>query len=208
MSKSADPGVGAETVQIPDARGVGRVAGNPKEISVYFDRELTDDELRALHTSLDPRYQCASPSPPEEPTTRECTCIEACGQSLGSTLGANWHCRVERERAERASPPEDAPATSGYTNSPEHIRNLIELLRARDLEMPEFHAHQLPLANMLDYLNFERGVLRAALVRLHDAADAICERADYALVDSGQWARLGPATDEAARVLCATITKK
>ena len=31
------------------ARGIGRVAGNPQAIMLYFDRPLTDDEMRALH---------------------------------------------------------------------------------------------------------------------------------------------------------------
>jgi len=35
------------------------------------------------------------------------------------------------------------------------------------------------------------------LKALFDAADAACERADFDLVDSGQWQRLGAATDHA-----------
>lgn len=36
----------------PAAMGVGRDAENPKAVSVYFERELRDDELRALHDLL------------------------------------------------------------------------------------------------------------------------------------------------------------
>lgn len=31
------------------ARGVGRVADNEQAVMLYFDRKLTDDELRELH---------------------------------------------------------------------------------------------------------------------------------------------------------------
>lgn len=36
----------------PAAMGIGRDAENPKAVSVYFQRELRDDELRALHDLL------------------------------------------------------------------------------------------------------------------------------------------------------------
>jgi hypothetical protein len=33
-------------------KGIGRVADNEKAIILYFDRRLTDDEMRALHDHL------------------------------------------------------------------------------------------------------------------------------------------------------------
>lgn len=36
----------------PRLLGSGRVADNPQETSLIFDRELTDNELRALHEHL------------------------------------------------------------------------------------------------------------------------------------------------------------
>ena len=38
--------------QWPVAVGVGRDAENPRALSIVFDREPTDDELRALHEGL------------------------------------------------------------------------------------------------------------------------------------------------------------
>jgi hypothetical protein len=39
----------------PRARGVGRMADNVKAVLVYFDRRLTDDEMRKLHMMLNER---------------------------------------------------------------------------------------------------------------------------------------------------------
>lgn len=35
-------------VKVPQIRGIGRFADNAKAIILYFDRPLTDDEVRAL----------------------------------------------------------------------------------------------------------------------------------------------------------------
>lgn len=43
-------------IVVPKARGVGRDAENDKAAVVYFDRPLTDDELRALHIMIDGNY--------------------------------------------------------------------------------------------------------------------------------------------------------
>lgn len=40
------------TITVPPVRGIGRVADNEKAIILYFDRKLTDDEMRALHDAL------------------------------------------------------------------------------------------------------------------------------------------------------------
>lgn len=45
---------------VPKARGVGRVADNDKAIIVYFDRPLTDDEMRALSVIIDGKYAVVS----------------------------------------------------------------------------------------------------------------------------------------------------
>ena len=47
MSKLFDP-----PVEPLVAKGVGRVAGNSRELSVIFNRELTDDEMRIIHDVL------------------------------------------------------------------------------------------------------------------------------------------------------------
>ncbi len=36
----------------PPARGIGRVADNDRAIVLYFDRPLTDDEMRIVHDRL------------------------------------------------------------------------------------------------------------------------------------------------------------
>jgi hypothetical protein len=36
----------------PYVRGIGRVADNPKAITLFFDRPLTDDEMREIHDQL------------------------------------------------------------------------------------------------------------------------------------------------------------
>jgi hypothetical protein len=33
----------------PRARGIGRVSDNENAVILYFDRKLTDDEMRAVH---------------------------------------------------------------------------------------------------------------------------------------------------------------
>lgn len=37
---------------MPKVNGVGRDPGHDRAITVYFDRKLSDDELRALHEFL------------------------------------------------------------------------------------------------------------------------------------------------------------
>ena len=36
-------------VKVPQPRGIGRVMSDESAVIMYFDRRLTDDEMRALH---------------------------------------------------------------------------------------------------------------------------------------------------------------
>ena len=46
----------------PYVRGIGRVADNPKAVMLYFDRSLTDDEMREIHDQLNGKEPIIEPS--------------------------------------------------------------------------------------------------------------------------------------------------
>lgn len=48
-------------------RGVSRVADNSKALLVSFDREPTDDDIRALHEGLKPPVVGSTKFHPEDP---------------------------------------------------------------------------------------------------------------------------------------------
>ena len=52
-------------VKVPQPRGIGRVGDNTKAIIIYFDRELTDNEMRALHVLGQGGFPSVSLAPEE-----------------------------------------------------------------------------------------------------------------------------------------------
>jgi hypothetical protein len=64
-------------------------------------------------------------------------------------------------------------------------------------------AFKWPLLDALAAANQRAERLQEALKALYKAAVELCDRADYDLVDSGQWVRLGAATDAAEKFFAA-----